>query len=55
MAPKTRRDLLKIQREMLRNRPTVRKKLARGKKRVSGALIDTVARHYEALDRLAKE
>jgi rRNA pseudouridine-1189 N-methylase Emg1 (Nep1/Mra1 family) len=55
MPPKVRRELLKIQREMVRNRPIVRKKLARGKKRVSKALIDAVARHYKALDRLAKE
>ncbi len=55
MAPKTRRELLTIQREMLRNRPIVRRKLAKGKKRVSQALIDAVARHYKALDRLAQE
>lgn len=55
MAPKVRRELLKIQREMLENRAIVRRKLAKSKKRVSSALIDAVARHYKALDRLAKE
>lgn len=55
MAPKTRRELLKIQREMLRNRPVVRRKLAKSKRRVASALIDAVARHYKALDRLAQE
>jgi flagellar biosynthesis regulator FlbT len=55
MAPKTRRELLKIQREMLRNRPVVRRKLAKSKKRVAPAFIDAVARHYKALDRLAQE
>jgi rRNA pseudouridine-1189 N-methylase Emg1 (Nep1/Mra1 family) len=55
MAPKVRRELLKIQREMMRNRPIVRKKLARGKKRVSETIISSVARHYKALDKLAKE
>lgn len=55
MAPKTHRELVKIQREMLRNRPIVSRKLGKGKKRVSSALIDAVARHYKALDRLAQE
>jgi rRNA pseudouridine-1189 N-methylase Emg1 (Nep1/Mra1 family) len=52
---KVRRKLLKIQREMVRNRPVVRKKLARRKKRVSEAVISSVARHYKALDKLAEE
>lgn len=55
MPPNVRRELLKIQREMVRNRPIIRKKLARGKKRASETIISSVARHYKALDKLAKE
>ncbi len=55
MPRKVRRELLKIQREMLQNRAIVRRKLAKSKRRVSEALIDAVARHYKALERLAKE
>lgn len=52
---KLRRKLLRVQKEMLVNRQIVRKKLARGRKRVSDSLVSSVARHYKALDKLAKE
>jgi hypothetical protein len=55
MSNEQRKALRKMQMEMQRNEPIVRKKLAKGKRRPAAALVRAVARHYKALDRLAKE
>lgn len=55
MAPKTKKSLLKMQNELRRNTPMVKRKLAKAGKRAPVALVSAVARHFKALDRLAKE
>ena len=55
MSDKVRRAVRRIEREMRRNTPIVKRKLKGARVRVSDALVSSVARHYKALDRLAKE
>ena len=55
MSQEQKKALRKIQIEMRRNEPVVRKKLARRGKRTPAALVRSLARHYKALDKLAKE
>jgi hypothetical protein len=55
VAPKTKKSLLKMQKELRQNTPIVRRKLTKAGKRAPRALVSAVARHFKALDRLAKE
>jgi len=55
MSEKVRRAVRRIEREMRKNLPIVKRKLARSRARRSSALVSIVAYHYKALDRLAKE
>jgi len=55
MAENVRRAVRRIEREMRKNLPIVKRKLVRSRARRSSALVSLVAYHYEALDRLAGE
>jgi hypothetical protein len=56
MSPEARRAIIALERNVKTNTPKVLKKLRQaGVKKPNPALVDTAAKYYECLDRLAKE